>query len=103
MTNEEIEKKTGDALLLFIAEAFDDEPSGYDLKLMERRLTEFVRDLVLQAYEEAARIAESPDTPHEQVWESCDVPDAIREGAAKAIRALKDSLQPVTASASSTS
>lgn len=48
--------------------------------------------LVCEAYEEAARVAENPETSYKRVWEACDVPEAMREGIATAIRALKDNL-----------
>lgn len=51
-----------------------------------------LREVVSQAYEEAARVAENPETSYKRVWEACDVPEAMREGIATAIRALKDNL-----------
>lgn len=82
MTNEEIQKHVERAFE--IAETYG---SDYQAKDM----TEFLRALVSQAYEEAARIAENPYGDEVQAMAS-DEPKAVGQKIGAALRTLKDSL-----------
>jgi hypothetical protein len=75
------------ATMLFLKSAdpkLDRVELGESLKVI---FAAAINQAIAEEREADARIAEDPETPHEKVYDACDVDDAIREGIALAIRA----------------
>ena len=87
MTNEEIKRLVDEFVKTNDYDVFElvsvQKPKG-----AEEAITNFVRSLVAQAYDEAAQIAESYEPP-DGVWPSDDVPHI---NLAATFRAMKNSL-----------